>query len=224
MQWLVIDDGSSDQSLEILRCCDLPHQLLQQPRQGPAAARNLALQQACWEWVAFLDADDLWPEGSLGRRLKALREQPQWACLSGRLRTFCEDDLHPRLLERHHDSPRFAVNLGAALFRRGALEQVGGFRPQLRFDEDTDLWMRLWEAGFDKGWLAEVTLLYRLHGHNLTVEAPSNAKALLPLLKAHRERAPFQPNRQDLATYLGWKAPGSDQGQDCQSPSQTPPQ
>lgn len=206
LELISVDDGSDDTSLDILQDSGLPGQVLRQSRKGPAAARNLGIGQARGEFVAFLDADDLWPEGSLALRCLTLRTEEHLAVCQGLVKTFATGPVPPRLTSRLRQQPFRAVNLGSALFRRSLLQTLGGFDESLTFDEDTDLWIRLWEAGVSKGWLEETCLLYRLHAQSMTRHAPEDARALLPLLKRHKDRMSGQPVRSQvsLSAYLGW--------------------
>lgn len=56
----MVDDGSTDASAEVARTFGSPVCVLTQPNLGPAAARNLGVEHACGDLLAFLDADDLW--------------------------------------------------------------------------------------------------------------------------------------------------------------------
>ena len=203
-----VDDGSQDGSRECLQASGWVDCLLEGPGQGPAAARNCALRRCSGEYVAFLDADDQWPAGSLRARWEALQGSPQQEVAQGRVMTQVEESLAPRLASRVLEQPRYAVNLGSALFRKSCLDRVGLLDESLRFDEDTDLWIRLWEEGVMPVRLEAVCLEYRLHDQNMTREAQDNARALLPLLKRHRDRMAARPEvlapGQSLASYLGW--------------------
>ena len=75
---LVVDDGSSDNTIELVReraCTDPRIKLLQQPfNQGVAAARNAGIAAAQGRFIAFLDSDDLWLPQKLSQQLKAMQE------------------------------------------------------------------------------------------------------------------------------------------------------
>jgi len=210
MELVVVDDGSTDHSLEIVRESGLASTILKQSRRGPAAARNRGLEVASGEYVAFLDADDIWPAGTLVRLSEVLEGLPQVGVCQGKVATLAQPEVHPRLRRRILPQPSYTVNLGSALFRRELFRRVGGFDESLRFDEDTDLWMRLWEAGVEKERIPDVTLQYRLHAENMTVEAEENSRALLVLLKKHKDRMAgrtVSPQKQGLAIFLGWTQP-----------------
>lgn len=74
---ILIDDGSTDASVEIAagygdRVC-----VIQQPNQGESVARNRGIDQACGEWIALLDADDLWEPTKLEKQIQIIERSPQ---------------------------------------------------------------------------------------------------------------------------------------------------
>ena len=68
---IVVDDGSTDRSADIVRDFSAPVRLIQQENQGESVARNRGLTESTAEWVAFLDADDLWEKDKLAKQLAA---------------------------------------------------------------------------------------------------------------------------------------------------------
>src|SRR5580704_11190585 len=72
---IVVDDGSVDGSLEYARGAGL--HTLQTPGVGPSQARNVGIRAASCDLIAFLDVDDLWPQGSLERLTAALATDPE---------------------------------------------------------------------------------------------------------------------------------------------------
>lgn len=82
LELIVVDDGSTDQTLQQLAQITDPRlKILQQVNQGTAAARNLAIAQAQGEYIAFLDADDLWFPSKLAAELNTLAQCPDPVCI-----------------------------------------------------------------------------------------------------------------------------------------------
>ena len=73
---VVVDDGSKDGSAELVQDTFPSVHLVRQPNQGVAAARNTGIQHARHDWIAFLDADDIWLAGKLERQWGQLQSNP----------------------------------------------------------------------------------------------------------------------------------------------------
>ncbi len=159
-QVVVVDDGSTDGSVEAVSA-DPAVMLIRQSRSGTAAARNKGIARADADLVAFLDADDLWPPGSLSVRIAALREAGADGCYG-----VVEEFLDPAGLSRPV-RPRCAARVpGSILVTREALARVGGFDVSLPGGEAVD-----WVARFDAlglRWteVGDVVLRRRIHESN----------------------------------------------------------
>jgi glycosyltransferase involved in cell wall biosynthesis len=77
LQVIVVDDGSADRTAEIGRSYGSRILLLQQPNGGSAAAKNQGISVAEGEYIAFLDADDVWHPDKLARKIARLRERSE---------------------------------------------------------------------------------------------------------------------------------------------------
>ena len=128
---------------------------------GAAAARNAGWRATRTEWVAFLDADDVWFDGKLAAAAEALAAAPQatWFFSDGVFRTL-EGETRLSWLESYAELPEhwigqpvrelIEVNFvltSSVVVRRDALEAVGGFDEGLSHAEDVDLWIRLARRG-----------------------------------------------------------------------------
>lgn len=158
---VVVDDGSpdGDQLAAIIDSFGSPVRLVKKANGGASSARNLGIEQATSEWVAFLDADDYWERTKLERQLGIAKQYPDVAVVGCRWYTQ-EPGGHPtpsatgilpycdRLL-RLHGRAAFEVALlvwtGSLMIRRAALKN-DQFVPGLEPAEDRDLWIRLLAA------------------------------------------------------------------------------
>lgn len=149
---LVADDGSTDGSPETV--AGLPGvRLLGQPNRGPGAARNLGLEAARGELVAFLDADDIWLPGRADRLLAGQLPAADLLFSDYVVRDLARGTARPHTCPDLGEPAATAIAVhnpictSTAVARRAALARAGGFRTDLRFAEDWDLWLRLAEAG-----------------------------------------------------------------------------
>ncbi len=170
VELIVVDDGSTDDPAARLAAAALPATLLHQANRGPAAARNRGLEAARGRYVAFLDADDIWPRHALAALADRLVRDSSIELAQGHIRRFraaAADEL---------DGPATVIgpavvsfNLGSALFRRDLLVRLGGFDETRRTSEDVEFWVRARQAGVAQVVIPEVTLLYR-RGHGSLME------------------------------------------------------
>jgi glycosyltransferase involved in cell wall biosynthesis len=182
LEVIVIEDHSTDDTRERVQriaAADSRVILLDPPPGGGrvAAARNWGLRQARGEWVAFLDADDVWLPGKLEKQLRLAAEDSRANLIYTNYWLWDgERDLELRYAE---DAPwregevtepliRWCLfGNSSVLVRRQALEAIGGYDTTLPGVEDWDLWLRLAEQGLWVRGLREPCLRYRIWDGNL---------------------------------------------------------
>jgi glycosyltransferase involved in cell wall biosynthesis len=155
---LLVNDGSTDHTAEIAASYQArigeKMLVISQPNAGLPAARNAALHVATAEYIAILDADDIWFPCRLAESLKSLEQRPQAGLSYGVVTRIDENDhpfstssLHPQHAEgnvapyiymRTIDLPCPTIT-----FRRRCLEEVGFFDETMRATEDRDMWLRI---------------------------------------------------------------------------------
>lgn len=171
---IVIDDGSSDNSLELLNSYSRPLTILKQINQGAAAARNKGIKIATGEYLAFLDADDYWELNFLLETLSFLENNDTIAVSVGQIHkiTGKKDRVMPQLIIENHDIDKRGIVLddfykfwanhnhictGSVLMRTEVVKKTGGQREELRITEDLEFWAYL--ATFGKwGFIPKVLL------------------------------------------------------------------
>ncbi len=148
---LLVDDGSTDNTEQLVRRRPEPIRYFYQPNAGPAAARNYGIKEARGEFVAFLDSDDLWEPRFLGNMVGFLRSNPKIDIAFCQFITINDRD---EIIERNSKKPysgRIASRLFASTFittpsivaRRKVIINEGGFNESMLTNEDYDLWLRL---------------------------------------------------------------------------------
>jgi glycosyltransferase involved in cell wall biosynthesis len=184
MEIIVIDDGSLDRTVEVVRSVALqarkPIHYFYQPNQGQAAALNYALRLAKGDLIGFLDADDLWAPNRLDRQSALLVQRDNkdggkaWIVL-GRVECFVDDaEVNPFELEAFNRRP-YHYNLSCSLFHRMAFEKVGGFDESMRMSCDWDWFVRAKEAGVPIAISSNLTLFQRIHLQNITRQREAGA-------------------------------------------------
>jgi glycosyltransferase involved in cell wall biosynthesis len=204
---VTVNDGSKDNSLEILRSYGDRIKVIDQANSGPAIARNNGAKAAQGELLAFLDQDDVWDDVKLERQVALLAHH------SDALATYCDhrgiDErgvvtsptgalYYPRasgqILE-HLIRGNFILSASLVMLRRSAFDAAGGFdASQPHWSDDYDLWMRIAAQG-PILYQIETLVGYRRHGNNTSGNAfemeAGNAHALRNLemhLKSERHQ------------------------------------
>jgi glycosyltransferase involved in cell wall biosynthesis len=178
-QLVVVDDGSTDRTCEILGAYgDRRLRLLTIEHTGlPAVVRNRGLAASESPLVAFLDADDLWRPHKLARQVELIGSRPDIGLVHTGYEPLSEDTLEPVVAPSGPTAAgaqfeRLALGNyianSSVVLRRALLESHGSFDedPRLRGTEDYELWLRLsTETTF--GYIEEPLLVYRRHSSGL---------------------------------------------------------
>ena len=160
---LVVDDGSSDRTREIVREFAPRVRLIEQSNCGPAAARNLLLSEAAGRFVAFLDADDVWNPTKLASQRRLFEEHPEVVLVSAQLRgidaagnpsELKEDPRFRSLFDRPQNLHRALLQIGnmigqsTVMAKREVVLAAGGWYAKERIlSGDYELWIRIAEHG-----------------------------------------------------------------------------
>jgi GT2 family glycosyltransferase len=176
---LVVDDGSTDATLDVARSFDDPRvRVLAQPHSGPSRARNTALEAGRGRYVSMIDSDDLWLPSYLTAAAESLEREPRagfaytdvWiyddsvrrvrrkSSLQGEPRA--QPWLEPHALLRALTVRNFVSNMSTV--RRSALDAVGGWNEELAAANDYELWLRLAAAGYGAVRMAGCNAVYRI--------------------------------------------------------------
>jgi glycosyltransferase involved in cell wall biosynthesis len=175
---LVIDDGSTDNTGAIAASFGSPVRVVRTPNSKLPAARNRGVQEAKGEWIAFVDADDLWEDNKLERQTQELSLHPEAdLCYTGRillvespgstvLRDVIKVPPAGAIAEEMLHTNKFPPS--CVVIRRSTFLAVGGHDTSFTYVEDWDLWLRLLKAGVKFVDCPEPLLRYRVHPDNMT--------------------------------------------------------
>jgi glycosyltransferase involved in cell wall biosynthesis len=182
---IVVDDGSTDRSAEIVRQFS-EIRLISQPNQGPAAARNRGILASRGSLIAFLDQDDLWVPGKLTKQLAYLGAHPEVRFVITMQQMFLEPGearpywLKPELL----DQPGPGFMPSTLLSRRELFDSLGLFDASYSTSSDTDWFFRAKDRGVAMATIPEVLLHKRVHGGNQSFQSLTLNRELLRVARA----------------------------------------
>jgi len=176
---IVVDDGSTDKTGAVVRACGTVKYLRQENR-GEPAARNLGIEHAAGDLIAFLDGDDLWTPDKLAVQVPYLEEHPGYAMVYGDMTTF--DDrgtIDESVKQRFHITfpegniflPLFKETLfgsGSVVVRKECFHKVGPFDESLLVGSDYEMWLRI-ARNFAVGYVDRPVLMYRQHSSMSTL-------------------------------------------------------
>ena len=185
---LVIDDGSTDRTVEVVQQFAHKVKLLQQENQGSASARNLGISEARGKYIAFLDADDVWIPQKVQIQIVAM-ETNGFKMAYSRFIWWHPDanGNHPSAVEETALQNNSNISSAAlvtgwlypellldcivwtstVIVEKAELEAVGKFDSNYRKGQDYDLWLKLSRRIAMLG-LETPTALYRIHADSIT--------------------------------------------------------
>ncbi|SHE66330.1 Glycosyltransferase involved in cell wall bisynthesis [Ferrithrix thermotolerans DSM 19514] len=144
---IVVDDGSTDATAQILLSFDDKIRVISQRNQGPSAARNTGIKAAKTTWIALLDGDDLWHREKLQRQIKALECTDELDLIaSSWSRTPPDPGPFTCTLTRLSYISLLIMNrfqTSTVLVKKASIEEHGGFNPSLDTVEDWAMWLKL---------------------------------------------------------------------------------
>jgi glycosyltransferase involved in cell wall biosynthesis len=177
---VVIDDGSTDETGEILQriaANDSRIHVVRQPNRGITAALILGCAMARSPYIARQDADDLSAGTRLAKQVELLERDPHLGFASCFTQYIGPADEPLELVTRPLDPTEATTGLlyrylgppahGSVMFRRSLYEQVGGYRPEFYYGQDADLWLRMAQR-MQVGYVDEVLYFFRRHAGSIS--------------------------------------------------------
>mgnify|MGYP003293471500 CR=1 FL=1 len=194
---LVVDDGSTDKSANIVRSFeDNRLTLIQKENGGVCSARNIGIEMSRYEYVAFLDADDLWDKDYLIEQKKMIEDFPEVAMWGI---NFAETENSKLIRELPTGLPKgyrgivedyfgLAEKKGrvsdlfcssSVVIRKSAFEKAGMFDERLKYSEDIDMWFRI-IANFPVAFYDRYMAFYQYDADNRAMNRNRKLKYWLP--------------------------------------------
>ncbi|MCC2641102.1 MAG: hypothetical protein K0S45_1515 [Nitrospira sp.] len=177
---IVVDDGSTDETQTLMQTYGESIRYLYQKNQGASAARNVAVSRATGEFIAYLDADDMWSPEKLARQVEYLDAHPACGFVHTDVSVIDERDqvLHTRFNEETKRAVpqgrcvrdvllRSHIQTLTVLERRSAFDSAQGFDLRLPVAQDYLHWILVVLHGFQVGYLHEPLGQYRWRAGSL---------------------------------------------------------
>jgi hypothetical protein len=211
---IVIDDGSTDRTKEVLKTFDGKIRCLYQQNKGPSAARNAGMQVAQGDLICFLDADDLWTPEKIKVQCEFMEQNPDIAFVCSDHEEFDADGivlesflrkkektLGPNIIGKNPVKDAFKmllmmnfISTPTVMLRKSCLEKTGLFDESLWSIEDRDLWLRI-AAHFPIACLPGVFCRRRVHHTNISKEKELSLRGKIKVLEKNWELFPsFTPS------------------------------
>lgn len=179
LEIIIIDDGSTDNTREILQPYFNRIRYLYQENQGVAAARNSGIREAKGELIAFLDQDDFFLPDKLAAQVALFDAQSSLAIVNSGWRIVNEEGENIFDIKPWEHLPQLNLETwvvympvlpSAMMFSKHWLDRVCGFDSQYDSVDDSDLVLRLALLGGEAAWLPQVTVCYRQHRQNVSIQ------------------------------------------------------
>jgi glycosyltransferase involved in cell wall biosynthesis len=216
---LIIDDGSKDKTSEWAKKINDPRiRYVFQHNQGVSAARNTGIRLSQGEYIAFLDADDLWEPTKLEKQVRLLENHPEaglaftWTAIAdergvptGEIIPSAEGDTLQQLLEFN------TVVCGGSvpMLRRSCFDVIGGFDTSMKHLEDLDLYIRVARKFLFMG-IPEPLVRYRQHANSGSTDCDACRQSYERILQRELGANSSEPSRLRgfgrMYLYLGWRA------------------
>jgi len=174
---LVVDNNSKDNSKAIIESFTNKRvKYLRQEIQGEAAARNKGIEEASGEYIAFLDADDLWKANKLEEHIKVHDANPDYGLSYSNCDYMLKDDgtLHTMIrlgftgtVYYNLLAENFIITPSSVVVKKSVLDEVGGFNNTYINGTDYDMWLRIAKK-HKVIFIKEPLSIYRQHDGQIT--------------------------------------------------------
>lgn len=185
---IVVNDGSSDDTLEFLNSKNLPIKIISKENGGVSSARNAGIDNSVGEYIAFLDSDDTWLPNKLKKQIEFFESNPS-VCLvyTDQYLNIDGANLDQTRFQRNKPNkkmllPGFVdytpIHTSTVLIKKETLNHVGKFSEELEVHEDSELWNRISDH-CDFGYVEEPLSVYYWESEAEHITSAKNKKKFL---------------------------------------------
>ena len=185
LQIIVVDDGSTDDTTSVAKKYG-GVAYIKQDNRGISAARNAGLRLVVGEFLAFLDADDLWCPGKLAKQMAYFDREPELDMVFARVDEFHTPEQPPSNTQLRLNFPGYLP--GTMLIKTESFERIGNFSTSIRTGEFIDWLLRAKEAALSSMMVDEILLFRRLHANNSSRVQNCDRADYAKVLKASLDR------------------------------------
>jgi glycosyltransferase involved in cell wall biosynthesis len=215
---LVVDDGSTDRGVEVVKIFGDPRiRLIMQSNQGVSAARNTGISESVSDLIAFLDADDEWMPTYLETIMGLYKRYPQAGVFATAYKLRMPDGSFRRPRNRYLPSHPWngilnyfraalgnnpAIMTSGAVVKKAVFEQVGGFADT--FPEDLEMWARI-AFKYSLAWSSRVETIWRrdVGSSLLRTAKPTGDQSLISTLIKGRSEISSRNTKIDIENLTG---------------------
>jgi len=183
---LLVDDGSTDNTKEIvdelIKNDNRIKYFYQEASGGPSSPRNLGIEKAKGEYVAFLDSDDEWFPTKLEKQLDLFEKSnnPKLGIIS--CFAYVKDNKTGKIISEHNKYYKgnalkeilknygLVCTTSCVMTKLSILKEVGPFDSIFKVYDDNDMWIRISELGYEFDYVSEYLLNYLVHDNNIFYE------------------------------------------------------
>ena len=193
LEVIVVDGQSVDKTADIAKSFPSVRYVYQHNR-GLANARNLGIEKAQGELIAFLDHDDLWTPNKLRVQVDYLMQNPKIQYVNSLVKLFLEPgcSLRPGFPQELLDKEQVGRTPGTLIARSYLFNLIGNFNPKFDIGCDVDWFTRAKDHNIPMAIIPEVLLYKRIHNTNLSSNAKINKQELLTIIKQSLDRQRVQ--------------------------------
>lgn len=214
---IVVDDGSSDKTEQVIRSYGDKVKYIAQQNAGVSVARNTGIEAAAGNWIAFLDADDEWMPEKIKLQTEHLQRNPDLKWIYS---NFYQKQPHSQKLQEAHGSRTLDelldgrdffedyftafVNHGhlwtcTVIIQKEVFEKTGPFEPGMKRAQDNDLWYRIAYQYPKIGYLRQPLAVYHLDTPASSTKINDRVDFMAQLVNRHLELS-AQYDRQQAFT------------------------